>query len=328
MKIVVTREIPQSGIEHLKKAFGEENITVHHGPPMTHDELLEAVKGADGILSLLTDKIDAGVLDAAGDQLRVVANYAVGFDNIDLAACTQKGVVVTNTPGVLTEAVAEHVVALMLSVSRRVVEADRFMRDGKYKYWEPLMFLGPKIYGKTLGIVGLGRIGGYTAKICRQGFDMKVLYHDVVRNDKFEQEYGAMYVTMDDLLEKSDFVSINVPLMPSTHHLFGEKEFKKMKPTAVLINTSRGPVVDEKALVVALKEKWIEGAGLDVFEEEPKMAEGLAELDNVIVTPHIASATREARIEMARLAAQGLMDVLHDKKIPANVVNKDVKPKG
>jgi lactate dehydrogenase-like 2-hydroxyacid dehydrogenase len=190
-----------------------------------------------------------------------------------------------------------------------------------------MLFLGPKIYGKTIGIVGLGRIGGYTAKICRQGFDMKIMYHDVVRNDKFEQEFGAMYVSMDDLLEKSDFVSINVPLMPSTHHLFSEKEFKKMKPTAILINTARGPVVDEKALVVALREKWIEGAGIDVFEEEPKMAEGLAELTNVVLTPHIASATREARIEMARLAVQGLTEVLLDKKAPTNFVNKDAKLK-
>ncbi|MEK7595640.1 MAG: D-glycerate dehydrogenase [Patescibacteria group bacterium] len=326
MKVVVTREIPANGIEALKKQFGDA-VSVHYGPPMSHEQLLEFVKGADAILSLLTDKISEDVLEAAGSQLKVVSNYAVGFDNIDLAACTAKGIVVTNTPGVLTEAVAEHAIALMLSSARRIVEGDKFMRGGNYKYWEPMFLLGPKIYGKTLGIIGLGRIGHYVAKICANGFDMKILYYDVSRDDKFENEFKALYCALDDLLEKSDFISVHVPLLPSTHHLIGEREFKKMKPTAVLVNTSRGPVVDEYALVRALKEKWIEGAGIDVFEFEPKIAEGLAQLDNIVVTPHIASATHEARIEMARLASQGLMSVLLDKKLPENTVNKDVKMK-
>lgn len=326
MKILVTREIPQSGLETLKKQFGE-SVVIYHGPPMSHEELLEEVKGVDAILSLLTDKISKDVLEAAGENLKIVANYAVGFDNIDINACTEKGVIATNTPGVLTEAVAEHSIALLMAVARKIVEADKFTREGKYKYWEPLMFLGPKLYGKTLGIVGLGRIGHYLAKICMTGFDMKLMYYDVQRDDKFEQEFNAMYSNLDGVLERSDFVSINVPLLPSTHHLIGEREFKKMKPTAFLINTSRGPVVDEYALVRALKERWIEGAGIDVFEFEPKLVEGLTELDNVVLTPHIASATREARIEMASLAVQSVIDVLVNKKIPTNIVNKDVKPK-
>ncbi|OGC50788.1 D-glycerate dehydrogenase [candidate division WWE3 bacterium RIFCSPHIGHO2_01_FULL_40_23] len=326
MKILLTREIPQSGIEALKKEFGE-SLIIHHGPPMTSDQLKESAKGCDGVLSLLTDKITPDVMDAAGDSLRIISNYAVGFDNVDLTAATERRIIVTNTPGVLTEAVAEHTVALLIAVSRRIVEADKFMRTGKYKYWEPMLFLGPKIYGKTLGIVGLGRIGHHTAKILKNGFDMKVLYYDVRRDDDFEREIKAMYVSLDDLLEKSDFVSIHVPLLPSTHHLMSEREFKKMKPTAILVNTSRGPVIDENALVRALKEKWIEGAGIDVFEFEPNLAEGLAELDNIIVTPHIASATREARIEMARLASQSVVDVLVNKKIPENIVNKEVKPR-
>lgn len=326
MKILVTREIPQSGLEALKKQFGE-SVVIHRGPPMSHEELLESVKDSDAILSLLTDKISKDVLEAAGSSLKIVANYAVGFDNIDLNACTEKAVVVTNTPGVLTEAVAEHSIALLLAVARKIVEADKFTREGKYKYWEPLMFLGPKLYGKTLGIVGLGRIGHYMAKICTGGFDMKIIYYDVQRDDKFEQEFKAIYSNLCGVLERSDFVSIHVPLLPSTHHLIDEQAFKKMKPNAILINTSRGPVVDEYALLRALKEKWIEGAGIDVYEFEPKPVEGLAELDNVVLTPHIASATREARIEMANLAVQSVLDVLVNKKIPQNIVNKDVKPK-
>lgn len=326
MKILVTRQIPQSGIELLKKHFPE-SVVVHEGPPMSHEELLENAKGSDAILSLLTDKISEDVFESAGEGLKIVANYAVGFDNIDINYATEKGVVVSNTPGVLTEAVAEHSIALMMSVARKVVEADRFMRSGKYQYWEPMLFLGPKIYGKTLGIVGLGRIGHDMAKICKNGFEMKILYNDVQKDDKFERELGALYVDFDTLLEKSDFISIHVPLLPSTHHLFSEKEFKKMKPTAILINTSRGPVVDEFALERALREKWIEGAGVDVFEFEPTPVKGLSDLNNVVITPHIGSATREARIEMARLAVSAIIDVLENKKLPENTVNKDVKLK-
>lgn len=327
MKILITREIMHNGIDTLKKQFGVEEVELHKGDVMSPQELLEAVKGKEAILSLLTDKITAEVLDAAGPQLKLVSNYAVGFDNIDLKACTDRGIMVTNTPGVLTEAVAEHAIALLMAVARQIVEADKFTREGKYKYWEPMMFMGPKLYGKTLGIIGLGRIGHYMAKICKNGFDMRILYHDISRDDAFEKEFKAIYTNMDDLLEKSDVISVHVPLLPSTHHLIGEKEFKKMKPSAILLNTSRGPVVDEYALVRALKEGWIEGAGIDVFEFEPKLAEGLAECKNAVLTPHIASATREARIEMARLAAQSIVDVLANKKLPENLVNKDVKPK-
>ena len=326
MKVVVTREIPQNGLELLKKQFGED-LTIHPGDPMSDPELKAFVQGADAILCLLTDKITPEVLGSAGSNLKIVANMAVGLDNIDIKSATDKGVVITNTPGVLTEAVGEHALALLMSVARRIVESDKFMRTGKFKHWEPLMFLGPQLSGKTLGIVGLGRIGNYFAKICKTAFDMKIVYYDVQRNDAFENEFSAAYSNLDGVLKVSDFVSIHVPLLPSTHHLISEKELKIMKPTAILINTSRGPVIDEVALVKALKEKWIDGAGLDVFEFEPKLTEGLAELDNVILTPHTASATKEARNEMSRLAAQSIVDVIVNKKTPENIVNKDVQIK-
>lgn len=298
--------------------------------------LLERVKGADAILSLLTDKIDGEVMDAAGPQLKLISNYAVGYDNIDVPAAAQRKIYVSNTPGVLTEAVAEHTFALLLAIARRIPESDQFIRAGKYHGWEPELLLGTELQGKTLGVVGLGRIGSRVAEMANKGMGMKVLYHDPKQDAEFEKEYGAVYqANLDDLLKGSDFVSIHVPLLPTTRHLINAEKLALMKPTAYLINTSRGPVVDEAALVAALKagtttaaggvppKAGIKGAALDVFENEPNLSPGLSELPNVVLTPHTASATNEARGAMAVLAAQAILDVLAGKP-PVNLVNKEL----
>jgi len=317
-KIYVTRSISEEGIELLKKKGFQVDINPED-KVLSRDELKKAVSGYDGLLCLLTDKIDGEVLDAAGKQLKIVANYAVGYDNIDIKAAAERKIYVTNTPGVLTEAVAEHTFALLMSVAKRIVEADDFVRAGKYKQWEPKGFLGPQIWGKTIGIVGLGRIGSFVAQIAHGGFNMEVLYHDVTKNEEFEMRFSAKYREMPELLRESDFVTIHVPLLPETHHLIGAKELGTMKESAILVNTSRGPVVDEVALVEALKSKKIAGAGLDVYEHEPDLTPGLSELPNVALTPHTASATNEARSAMSRIAAENIIAALEG-KTPPNAV--------
>ena len=248
-KIFVTREIPQAGLDFLKgydiKVFTKDR-------KIKKSELLLGVKGASAILSILTEKIDGQVLDSAGPQLRIVANYAVGYNNIDLVACDKRGVMVTNTPGVLTDTVAEHAIAMMMSIARRIPESDRFTRAGKYKSWGPLLLLGSDLRGKTLGVLGLGRIGQRVAEIASKGLGMNVIY-----NDKFIREHKYRYVTLNTIFLKSDFISVHVPLLPETKHLVSAKALRIMKPGAYLINTSRGPVIDEKALVKALKKKKI-----------------------------------------------------------------------
>jgi lactate dehydrogenase-like 2-hydroxyacid dehydrogenase len=255
-------------------------------------------------------------------HLRVIANYAVGFDNIDINAATKHGILVTNTPGVLTESVAEHAVALMMCLGKRVLEADTFTRKGKYKYWDPNLLLGTEFDGKTVGVVGVGRIGSVFCKFAH-ALNMKILYSDVNAATDIEQQYGARKVELDELLRESDVVSIHVPLLPSTRHLIDANKLKLMKKNAFLINTSRGPVIDEKALVVALKRKQIAGAGIDVYEFEPKLVPGLAKLPNVILTPHIASGTYEARNEMSLLVAKNVLAALNG-QTPPSLVNKDV----
>lgn len=309
-KVFITRLIPEKGIALLKEQGYEVEVSDFDGV-LPRQTLLEKVKGADAILSLLTDKIDAELFDAAGPQLKIIANYAVGYDNIDLKAAVEHNVIVTNTPKVLTESVAEHTIALILAAARRIVESDQFMRDGKYTGWAPMLFLGSSLVGKTLGLIGLGRIGTAVAKRMHDGFEMKILYFDVQRNLPLEERYHLQYVSLEVLLRESDFVSIHVPFLPATRHLIGEKQLKLMKGTAYLVNTSRGPVVDEKALVEALKNNTIKGAALDVYEGEPKMAPGLAELPNTVLTPHTASATEEARSAMSELAAKNIMAVLN-----------------
>ncbi|MEK9152497.1 MAG: D-glycerate dehydrogenase [Patescibacteria group bacterium] len=318
-RIFVTRKIPESGLKMLSSRKGVELDVYDKNRVIPRKDLLKRVKGCAAVLTLLTDKVDREFLDAAGPRLKVVSNMAVGFDNVDLAACKARGVTVANTPGVLTDAVAEHAFALMMAIARRVVESDRFLRAGKYKAWDPLLLLGAQLKGKTLGILGLGRIGAGVAERAANGMGMKILYNDVKRNEDFEKSVGAEYAAAEDIMRRADFVSIHVPLLPATRHLIDAAKLAMMKPTAYLINTSRGPIVDEKALVAALKKKQIAGAALDVFEFEPKLAPGLARLDNVIVTPHTASATFEARAAMSELAAQAILDVL-DEKVPINIV--------
>lgn len=316
LKIFVTRTIPEVGIKHLKKKF---QVDLNKKDKvLTKSELIRAVKdkGYSALLTLLTDKIDAEVLDAAGGGLKIVANYAVGFDNIDLKAAKERNIFVTNTPGVLSEAVGEHTFALLMSVAKHIPQADQFVRNGKYKQWEPFLFLGPSLWGKTLGLIGLGRIGAFVAEIAREGYKMDVIYHDVKRNPEFEMMFEAQYHERDYILKNSDFISLHVPLMPSTHHLIGLKELKLMKKTAILINTSRGSVVNEKALVTALRRKWIYGAGIDVYEHEPKLTRGLKDLPNVVLTPHTASGTVEARNLMSEIAAKNIKEALEGKTPP------------
>lgn len=319
MKIIITQQIPEIAEELLKKAGHSVDVLSQDGPP-SREKLLASVKGADAMISVLTDKIDGEVMDGDRAQLKIIANYAVGYDNIDLEAAKQRNIIITNTPGVLTEAVAEHTVALMFAVAKRIAESDKFMRAGKYKHWLPMGLaasgeegLGQQLWGKTMGIVGLGRIGSFLAEICFYGLKMKIVYNDVKRDDRFEMELKAEFHGLPTLLAQSDVVSINVPLLDSTRHLISAKELQIMRKTAILINTSRGPVIDENALVTALREHEIAGAGLDVFENEPNLADGLRDLSNVVLTPHSASATLEARIAMAEIAAQNIIKVLSGK---------------
>src|SRR5665647_892671 len=258
--VCVTRMIPEENIDDLRKHFDVEVNMDDRA--LSKEELKEKAKGKDAVISLLTDTIDGEVLEAIGDQLKIVANYAVGFNNFDLAAATGRGVILTNTPGVLDDATATHAFTLLLSMARRIPESDKFVRDGKWKGWAPMFFIGLDVDQQTLGIAGLGRIGQNVARKAK-GFDMKIIYSDVRRNEEFEKQVGATFVDKETLLKESDFLTLHVPLLPETHHYIGEKELKMMKKTAVLINASRGPVVDEVALVKALKEKEIWGAGLD-----------------------------------------------------------------
>jgi len=317
--VYVTRRFADSGIKALRakgyrvEVYSEDKI-------IPRKELLKNVKGCNALLSLLTDQIDDEVFAAAGKQLTVVANYAVGFDNVDLAAAKKRGIVVTNTPSEkVNEAVAEHTFALMISLARRIPEADVFAKAKKYTGWSPTAFIGTDLYGKTLGIIGAGRIGTSAARRGVKGFGMKLVYADTRQNKDIEKELKAEQLSMEKLLEISDFVSLHVPLLPSTRHLISTDEFSLMKKTAFLVNTSRGPVVDETALLRALRTKRIAGAGLDVFECEPSIDCTLTDnlelksFSNVILTPHIASATIEAREAMSMVAAENILAVLNGK---------------
>ncbi|MDP2855686.1 MAG: D-glycerate dehydrogenase [bacterium] len=318
LKIVITRRIPDAGINLLRQA-GFEPIVSQKDGVLTREELKEFVKGADAILPLLTDKIDAEILEVAGPQLKVVANYAVGYDNINLDDCKAKNILVTNTPGVLTETVAEHAIGLLFAIAQNIPQADKFTREGKFVGWAPMLFLGTDLYDKTLGILGLGRIGLEVMKRLKDGFSLDIIYYDVNRNEQAEKEFNIKYVSLEELMKNSDFLSIHVPLTPTTKHLIGEKELRLMKKTAYLINTSRGPLIDEAALVKVLQEKAIQGAALDVYENEPKLSDGLAQLDNVVLLPHIASASIGTRSKMAEMAAQNILAVLNG-QAPPNLV--------
>lgn len=318
--VYITRMIPRENIDALAEHFDVEVNPLDRA--LTRAELIEKVRGRDAVVSLLTDTIDGEVLDAAGPQCKIVANYAVGFNNFDVAAATERGVILTNTPGVLDDATATHTIALLLAVARRIAEADKFVRDGKWTGWEPMFFIGRDVDRKTLGVAGLGRIGKNVARKAK-AFDMNIIYTDVQPDAAFESELGARFVDKAALLAESDFLTLHVPLLPETRHYIGAAELKAMKPSAVLINASRGPIVDEKALVTALREHQIWGAGLDVFENEPLLEPGLTELENVIVVPHIASATMETRIAMGRIAVNNVINVLSGRP-PETCVNPDV----
>lgn len=325
MKIFITRPIPDQGIKMLREK--KYAVTIYPKDAIIpRAALLKGVRGMDAILPILTDKIDAEVLDAAGPQLKIIANYAVGFDNIDLAAAKKRKIMITNAPGPeIVQSVAEHTFALILALAHRIVEADKFARAGEYHGWGPQMMLGTDVYGKTLGVVGLGRIGFAVTQRAAKGFGMKIVYNDPKPNPEFEKQFSARYADLPTLLKNSDFVSLHVPLLPSTRHLISTPQFALMKKTAFLINTSRGPIVDEKALLKALKAKKIAGAALDVFECEPAIDCDLTDhlelknFDNVILTPHIASATVEARQAMSRTAATNIIAALSG-QVPPNLI--------
>ena len=316
MKILVTRRLPEKAFELLKPHCEIDYYDREIAIPRR--ELLKRVAGKDGLLCLLTEKVDPELLSRA-PGLKAVSTVSVGFDHVDLGACSERGIVVTHTPGVLTETTADFAWALLLSCARRVVEGDRFLRAGRYKAWGLTMLLGSDVHGKTLGIVGFGRIGQAVARRAK-GFGMNILYYDHHRLDGgAERESGVSYAPLPDLLRRSDFVTLHASLDMSGEHLIGEEELSLMKPGSFLINTARGSLVDEKALVRALKSGRLGGAGLDVYEKEPRLAPGLSKLPNAVLAPHIASASVETRTKMAVLAAEGLLDVLVYRRRPAHV---------
>jgi glyoxylate reductase len=316
-KVFVARKIFKEALDMISKEAEVELWEDELPPP--RETLLKKVEGKDGLLSLLTDKVDGELMDRA-PKLKVISQIAVGYDNIDVAEATKRGIPVGYTPGVLTDATADMAFLLMMAASRRLVEGMDFVREGKWKTWHPLHFLGPDISGATLGIIGMGRIGFEMAKRAR-GFSMPVIYSDIYRRKpEEEREYGLTYMSMDDVLKKADFVSVHVNLTKETHHLISDKQLSMMKPTSVLVNAARGPVVDPKALYRALKEKKIFAAGLDVTEPEPMSKDApLLTLDNCVVVPHIASATFKTRLKMSTMAADNLIAGLRGERLPTCV---------
>lgn len=313
--VLVTRRLPQEALDRIAARC---DMTLYDGEgAMPRDQLLAQLAGKAGAITLLTDRVDEEFLEAAGPWLKVVANYAVGFDNIDVQACTRHGVLACNTPEVLTETTADTAFALMMAAARRVAEGDRFLRSGARWIWGPLMMLGQDVHHATIGIVGFGRIGQALARRAR-GFSMRVLYHDMYRPPgQVERELGAEYRDLEDLLRESDFVSLHTSLTPQTRHLINAARLGLMKPTAVLVNTSRGPVIDEQALARALQQGQIFAAGLDVFEREPQVHPALLACDNAVLIPHLGSATVTTRLAMADLAAGNLLAALEDRRPPA-----------
>lgn len=317
--VYVTRRIPEAGLTLLREHCDRLEVSPNDRAA-TRPELLRHVAGCDGVLCHLTDRIDDEVLAAAGPKCRGFANFAVGFNNIDIAAATRRGILVTNTPGVLTETTADLAWALLMSAARRIVESDKFFRSGRWDGWGPMQFLGHDIHGATLGIVGAGRIGQAVARRAT-GFGMRILYTS--RQEKPEMAaIGAAHVDLDTLLRESDFVSLHVALTDQTRHLIGRRELGLMKSGAYLINTARGPVVDETALVNALRTKRIAGAGLDVYENEPAPAPGLIELENVVCVCHLGSATEATRTKMSLMAAENLLAAMRGHR-PPNPVNPE-----
>jgi glyoxylate reductase len=320
MKVYVTRPVFDEAIERLRRDVDVEANTEDR--ILSKQELIERLRDKDGALTLLTDAVDLEVLQSA-PKLKVVANFAVGFNNVEIESATKLGVAVTNTPGVLTETTADFAWTLLMAAARRVVEGDKFARAGKFKAWGPKMFLGYDVYGKTLGLIGLGRIGQAVARRAA-GFNMRVVFHDPEPvPEHVIKDLGVARLSLDELLRISDFISLHVPLFPETHHLLNDQTFALMKSNCIVINTSRGPVIDEKALVRAVRNRKIAGAGLDVFEREPEIERELLEMENVVLAPHIASASHETRQKMCMMAADNLLAVLNGQR-PPNLVNPEV----
>ena len=322
-RVFVTRRIPEEGLARVRAAC-EMDLWDDELPP-PRDELLRRVAGVEGVLTLLTDRVDAALLDAAGPQLKVVSNYAVGFDNIDVAECTRRGIPAGNTPGVLTETTADLAFALLMAAARRIDEGSRFVRAGRWRTWGPMLLTGVDVHGATLGIVGFGRIGREMARRAT-GFGMRVLYHDVAPASPDDEAAlgGARFAELDELLAESDFVSLHTNLTEATHHLIDADALRRMRPNAVLVNTSRGPVVDQVALYDALRSGEIFAAALDVTDPEPMPADDpLLTLDNCLVVPHIASASVRTRARMAEMAADNLIAGLRGERLP-NPVNPEV----
>lgn len=322
MKIFITRQIPGEALEKLN-IEGNEVLISEFSRPLTAEELLEKAKGTDALLSLLNDKIDGEVMDAIGPQLKIISNYAVGFDNINIKDATDRGIIVTNTPCIeVDEAVAEHTWALISALTRRVVEADEAVRRGGYHGWEPNAFLGTSLIGKTLGIIGLGGIGSMVARRA-VGYKMNIIYNKRTRDNECEEKLGVKYCSLDELLKESDIVTLHVPLTDETRHLINSEKLSLMRKGSYLINTSRGPVVNEHDLVEILRSGHLAGAGLDVFDNEPNIDMELINMPNVITTPHIGSATYEARNKMGEMAVSAILSVISDRE-PSNMVNKEV----
>lgn len=313
--VLVTRPLAKVALDQLSQFF---DLDINEqDKPLSQDEIIKRIKNKDVLLCLLTDTIDKKVFEAA-NQLKIISNYAVGFNNIDVVEATKRKIPVCNTPGILTETTADLTFALILAATRRIVEADQFVRKGLFTGWGPSDFLGHDVYGKTLGIIGMGRIGQAVAKRA-SGFNMKIIYH----SHSDQNITNTQFVSLNELLKTADIVSLHTPLNAETQHLIGEKELKQMKSSAFLINTTRGPVVDEKALVEALKNKTIAGAGLDVYENEPALTKGLIELNNVVLLPHIGSASVETRTKMAVIAVENIIALWQSKK-PYSIANPEV----
>jgi len=319
--VFVTREIPEAALARLAAGLPDAQIEVHRGPDrIAPDELARSAHGASALICTLADRIDAALLAAIAPPLRVVATFAVGYENIDLDAARRLGVRVANTPGVLTDATAEIAVALALAGGRRVAEGDRFVREGRFAGWGPLAHRGQALYGQTVGIVGAGRIGYRVAASLRRGFECEILVHSRTPHQDWQRELGARFVPLDELLERSDIVSLHCPLTRETHHLIDARALARMKRSAVLVNTARGAIIDEAALVTALRSGAIAAAGLDVYEDEPRLAPGLAELENAVLLPHIGSATHAARDAMGMLCAEAVIAELSGRAAPNRLV--------
>ncbi|MGC8903136.1 MAG: 2-hydroxyacid dehydrogenase [Fervidobacterium sp.] len=317
MKIFVTYDIPEKGINLLIERGYE--VDVYKGEEfLSQEEMIARSKNADGIITQLRDTIDRNFIYAL-ERTKIIANYAVGYNNIDIQAAKERGIYVTNTPGVLTDATADTAFALILAVARKIVQADKFVREGKFVGWKPKLFLGYDLFGKTLGIVGMGRIGQAVAKRAI-GFGMKIVYHNRKRlSEDVEKQFNASYLPLDELMSVSDVISIHTPLTNDTYHLINKERIALMKPSAIIVNTARGPVIDELALYEVLKEGKIAGAGLDVYENEPMLTHGLEKLENVVLLPHIGSATYETREKMSEMVAVNIIEALEG-RIPPNLV--------